>query len=290
MRNRNRVRPGFTLVELLVVIAIIGILVALLLPAINAARESARRTGCTNNMKQWGVALHNYHGAQNSLPEGCRDPSGWGWRAFSLPYLEEGVVFDTIDFDFWKKNTRPCWVSGLIPLDDFKEHAGSKYVDLLYCPSDPEKGVMCDWNQRKWHVSNYLGVSDQQDSHEMLGVPRLGPGDGTFYFGSKVKFRQISDGLSHTVIVGEVGIQEKDPWGFGICSWGTMDGWLAMNIGIAPGNDSSRAHLRHFWSYHPGGVNFMLADGSVHFFDEEIDLITLRALATIQGEEIVAEF
>ena len=296
MRNRNRVRLGFTLVELLVVIAIIGILVALLLPAINAAREAARRTGCTNNMRQWGIALHGYHDAQNSLPEGCMDPSGWGWRALSLPYLEESAIFETIDFDYWflHNPNKICWSGKSIELDQFGEHAGSKYISILFCPSDHLAGRLVGWENggRAFHVSNFLGVSDQKNNVEHLGRAVHGPGDGTFYFGSKTKFRQISDGLSHTVIVGEVGMQLKqiNKWGFGICSWGDKDGVLSMRIGIAPGNDSSPFHLTHWWSYHPGGVNFIFADGSVHFIDEAIDLATLRAMATVNGSEIISEF
>jgi prepilin-type N-terminal cleavage/methylation domain-containing protein/prepilin-type processing-associated H-X9-DG protein len=286
MRNPNRVQSGFTLVELLVVIAIIGLLVALLLPAVQSAREAARRTQCTNNMKQWGLALQNYHTTLRVLPPGCNYPSGWGWRAMSLPYLEQGAVHDMVDFDLGK----PCYNGNNLPPD----HAGEQYIDLLYCPSDPRAGQKTKWNsEREFHLSNYFGVSDQRKNAEHLGTEERGPngpGDGTFYFGSKVAFRHMTDGLSNTVIVGERGLRAENPWGYGICSWGTRDGFLSMQKGIAPGDDTIVAHEYHFWSYHPGGAHFLFGDGRVRYISEQVDLATLRALATIAGAEVVGEF
>jgi prepilin-type N-terminal cleavage/methylation domain-containing protein len=285
MTNRSRFRLAFTLVELLVVIAIIGVLVALLLPAVQSAREAARRTQCTNNLKQWGLALHGYHGAHETLPAGCLWPTGWGWRALSLPYVEQENIHNIVKQENHWDITVACWERGALPVN----HAGKKHLDLLYCPSDPLAGETSKWNGSEFHVSNYLGVSDQRRAVETLGRSRLG--DGTFYFDSEVSFGHILDGTSNTLIVGEVGINSRDKWGYGICSWGDRDGWLSMQIGIAPGDDIDRAHLRHFWSYHPAnGVNFLKADGSVRLLNEEVGLITMRALATINGEEVIGDY
>ena len=98
------------------------------------------------------------------------------------------------------------------------------------------------------------------------------------------------DGTSNTIIVGERGLQAEIPWGFGVCSWGNKDGWLSMKFGIAPGNDMDDAHNRHFWSYHPGGVQFLLGDSSVHFVADTVDLATLRSMSTINGQETIGEY
>jgi prepilin-type processing-associated H-X9-DG protein len=92
-------------------------------------------------------------------------------------------------------------------------------------------------------------------------------------------------------VVGERGLRAKKPWGFGICSWGTRDGFISAKIGVAPGDDTTAAHEYHFWSYHPGGAQFLLGDGSARMISENIDLATIRALATIKGgENIVGEY
>jgi prepilin-type processing-associated H-X9-DG protein len=191
-----------------------------------------------------------------------------------------------VDFDL----DVTCWRGNNLP----PIHAGDKYISLLYCPSDPRAGKTAKWDgDREFHLSNYLGVSDQNNAQEWLGFPppdSKGDGDGTFYFHSKVAFRHMTDGTSNCIVVGERGLQLENPWGFGICSWSDRDGVLSMAIGLAPGNDADPAHDRHFWSYHPGGAQFLLGDGSVRFISENASLATLRALASINGGEVVGEY
>lgn len=286
MKKQFRVPLGFTLVELLVVIAIIGVLIGLLLPAIQAAREAARRMSCANKIRQWGVALHNYHDANLSLPPGCIYPAGWDWRAMSLPYLEQSNLFDMVDFELDKT----CWQEGSLPED----HAAKKDFGLFYCPSEPLAGQTTHWNNQDFHVTNYLGISDQKKTGQHLGRGKPGTamekGDGTFYFDSDVEFREMTDGMSSCIIVGERGINEIDPWGYAICSWSNRDAVLSTRIGLAPGNNWDIAHDHHFWSYHPGGAHFMMADTSVHLINYDVSLKVIRALATIQGEEIIEDY
>jgi prepilin-type N-terminal cleavage/methylation domain-containing protein len=305
MSIRTHSRSAFTLVELLVVIAIIGVLVALLLPAVQSAREAARRTQCTNNLKQWGLALHGHHDAHGSFPEGCSDeePWGearWGWRAFSLPYMEQSVLYDQIDFT----DTRTCW-SGSANTDN---RVGEKLVPGLYCPSEPRAGETTYWHtpKRRFHLSNYFGISDSRmtnnaNNHEE-GSRRRPPDpndpveeccNGTFYWESKVAFRHITDGSSNTLIVGERGLRREPlfPYGYGICSDGTRDGFLSMQLGIAPGVDDKVVSEKHFWSYHPGNaVNFLKGDASVHLINSDVSLQVLQSLCSINWEEVVSEY
>jgi prepilin-type N-terminal cleavage/methylation domain-containing protein len=308
MRNRNRFPTAFTLVELLVVIAIIGVLVALLLPAVQAAREAARRTQCTNTIKQYGIAIHNYHDTFKVMPPGAYytkvDPvhNAWGWRAKLLPFMEQQTLYDLIDWEDREK----CWNSHLAA-----DNAGSYLLDFAYCPSEPLAGLPVTWSNyvNYFHLSNYMGVAgrgyhrnpnEPDPAKWQFGLygefatyrPKnpLKEADGCFFEDSKVSFRHITDGLSNTFVVGEHGLQpqEENPWSFGICAGGEKDGYIPMALGLVPGGVGD-SHERHFWGHHPGGVQFLKADGSGHFISTDTNLFTLIALSSIAGEEIIDE-
>ena len=207
-----RKQKGFTLVELLVVITIIGILIALLLPAVQAAREAARRMSCSNNLRQVGLGLHLYHETHGRLPSGWRgyqsgtstpsalgDP-GWGWAACILPFVEQGNVANSlVHYDrsiAAAENAEACKL----------------VLGLFRCPSDtgektftwtPDEGAGAAISELA--AANYIGVFGTQDVHK-CGNVALGQqctSDGTFYHNSGVSFADIKDGLSQTFVVGE---------------------------------------------------------------------------------------
>jgi len=197
----RRARLGFTLIELLVVIAIIAILIALLLPAVQQAREAARRTQCRNNIKQIGLALHNYHDnfglfppsgiyrfVDNSpvVPAGTTGaPCNYSWIAMILPYMDQAPLYNSINF------SAPLWGQQL-----GGEEISSKLIPMLLCPSDEGYGAANAW---KIGWTNYAG-SEGYDWHTRQGS-RL---NGIFQLITRVKIKDITDGTSNTVMVGEV--------------------------------------------------------------------------------------
>ncbi len=292
-----RRRAGFTLVELLVVIAIIGILIALLLPAVQAAREAARRTQCTNNLKQIGLALHMYHDVYHRLPAGwvgvdpqwpsrpwVAGPTGWGWAAVILPFLEQAnVEKNFIDYRLWVTDVR-------------HETARSFLIAIYRCPSDIGKPTFeledllheddpdhshDQHEDLEFAISNYVGNFGPNDIHdcENLSAGLQCASEGTFFHNSFLSFAQITDGLSQTFLVGE---RASDR---GYATWvGTPPGhqcFPSMVLGSTEIKLNYRGpHAHGFSSFHPGGANFLLGDGSVRFVSETIDFPVYKALST----------
>ena len=205
---------GFTLVELLVVIAIIGVLVSLLLPAVQAAREAARRAQCTNNLKQIGLAFHNYHDTHNVFPPAYRiqpgggnghgepDPStrdvgpGWAWGALLLPFLEQRPLHDHLDFAL------PCWAPAQYPFVETR-------LSVFLCPSASETDkpveVKNAGNQTvaTFGRSTYVANAGQDEPWVFTVDSYQGIADGPLYRNSTTRFADVTDGLSNTVFVGE---------------------------------------------------------------------------------------
>lgn len=262
-------RAAFTLVELLVVIAIIGTLVALLLPAVQAARESARRTQCTNNLKQWGLSMQNYHDSFNAIPSGAFLPSQWLWRAPLLPYLEENQIHQHIDY-----RTTLCFNAAAAA---GANNPNKFHVKVYSCPSDPYiKKLFRNYLGADYEAQSYMGVS---------GGLTLNAVDGTYFAASAIKYKDLKDGLSNTVVIGERGIPDDLFWGWGLCGQGTLDAFLSMQLGISKGEASDPADLWKFWGYHPGGVLFANADGAVKYVNYSTDYKILVAIATRDGGE-----
>jgi prepilin-type N-terminal cleavage/methylation domain-containing protein/prepilin-type processing-associated H-X9-DG protein len=293
-------RRAFTLVELLVVIAIVGILVALLLPAAMASRDAARRIQCTDNLKQIGLALLDYHNIHKVFPAGYASNydsdgndtgPGWGWASLILPQVEEQAIYKTIHFD--------------LPIEDPNNGVRVANIATFLCPTDDAKRV---WQAKSRDASgnpvavicevaaaNYVG---------MYGTTEPGvDGDGMFFRNSKVAMKDVTDGSSHTIAVGERAHQ------LGNATWtGSVTGAFLFpeddNIvsrpelehssgmvlghageGIGPG--AAGGDVNQFYSLHGAGANFLFVDGHVVFLSANMDYKIYLALATRGGGETI---
>ncbi|MCY2963966.1 MAG: DUF1559 domain-containing protein [Planctomycetota bacterium] len=296
----RRRRRGFTLIELLVVIAIIGVLVALLLPAVQQAREAARRSQCSNNLKQIGLALHNYHDTFNTFPPAAtvsaRDSKGagiasWGWGTSILPQLDQSTIFNDLN-----PNRTELDVLLRDPVARIKT---TTTIPVYKCPSDtaPRTNYERAFSNLEYGGPGYnagsrdfaAGTSSYAAVHGTYWVnagnavfDKLDPG-GVFFPTSNIKISDITDGASNTFLIGErrwsdfsavwVGIRNYQ--GFG--NWGSrmIQGIVSvpLNYGTpvfngTPDNNGSRQGCS---SNHTGGAHFLLGDGRVRFVSENIN-------------------
>ncbi|MBI1345835.1 DUF1559 domain-containing protein [bacterium] len=280
-----RQRSAFTLIELLVVIAIISLLIALLLPAVQQAREAARRTQCRNNLKQIGLALHNYHDQHNTFPPGevfssavPLDLSAWSWSVMILPYVDQSPLYNQL-----QPNSPGPFSAALVNPTSLALLRTS--LAVYQCPSDTGSPVNSDRPLLPpSHVT--VGKSNYVGSH---GVTRGTPGDGIFDHNSRRGLRDVTDGTSQTLLVGErsaadTGLSRASVWA-GITNPGstctaTDDGPFVI-LGNATYRMQSGQPLEPglitpcpmvtFSSLHDGGAHFLLCDGSVRFISENID-------------------
>lgn len=279
-RPRHR---GFTLIELLVVIAIIAVLIGLLLPAVQKVREAANRMSCANNLKQLGLAMHNYHDrmaafppgytSRGTWPDGTDRGPGWGWAAHILADVEYGHLMQQIDFS---RGVRDAAHAGLRTLR----------MSVFRCPSDQRIDtftvVSTDGQRTDMGHSNYVAVFG---SNEIEDDP--GRGNGMFFRNSAVRITDVTDGLSNTLMVGERSSNLGKPAWAGVVAR-TEEGWnLVLGSADHTPNDPD-AHAEDFWSRHPQGVNFLFADGSVRVIHDTIKPTTWLGLATRAGGEPVS--
>ncbi len=298
---------GFTLVELLVVIAIIGVLVALLLPAVQAAREAARRMSCSNNLKQLGIAVHNYHDTTQNFPisigpwpEGSSytaERNGKGWIVSILPQMEQMPLFEALSIGF---------------VGDFNSGGGimraecrnamKTQVPALYCPSDPDskknRTDRTQWSGIEVALTSYKGVLG---NNRMGGSSSIhqGPADchntincsGMFYrnnYQDRLTFAAVTDGTSNTLMIGEDVPSENTHSVAYYANGDYCSTHGPINYFPKPTNPTFWPNVMTFRSRHPGIAQFALADGSVRNISQTIDINLYQALATKAGAEAVS--
>lgn len=288
-------RKAFTLIELLVVIAIIAILVGLLLPAVQQAREAARRAQCKSNMRQVALALHTYQETHSTFPIGVLGTKGSSsaghvlttWQTLILPYVEQTSLYSEYDFDV---------------RFDHANNAGAVLQELsvYMCPSQSERAPV----NNKFGTSHYAACAGTTP----------GADDGMLFPLSSTRFRDVTDGVSNTLAAGEIAF-EFGGWARGAINSGGGSGggggggggqgfargvlrwWKAAPNCAQPGmnppettcSDSVERQFQ-FSSPHVGGSHFALGDGSARFIGETIDVDVLRSLATRNGNETVSSF
>ncbi|WP_437192164.1 DUF1559 domain-containing protein [Planctomicrobium sp. SH527] len=324
-RSRNRRQNAFTLIELLVVIAIIAILIALLLPAVQQAREAARRSQCKNNLKQLGLALHNYHDTVNTFP-----PSSVG-RCYPatpaptspilntngitmlLPYIEQTALYNKYNFSgpasTWNSVTGSADSSGLDPVASGNAAVVKTVIQAFLCPSDPGSPVLADATGNYGISATNTGTGGAKTCYDFVTFPWINGGCENWagsasttrrMFGgnSRCRIGDITDGTSNTVAMAETTlnvINGRPP------AWGYR-GW------VMPGIDLS-GHVINNWTWltndpiigrlgtwsrpgslHTGGIHVLLADGSVRFLSENIDTTTRRNLSYMADGEVLGEY
>jgi prepilin-type N-terminal cleavage/methylation domain-containing protein len=315
-------RRAFTLIELLVVIAIIGVLIALLLPAVQAAREAARRAQCTNNLKQIGLALHHYESTHGRLPSArTGSPHLWSALAQILPSLEGNTVYNTINFDLGSLPTAAR------PWDYGNATALRTIISTYLCPSDPNQHRLSpDFGPNNYVANSGTGIPNGGSFRPEDGPQAV---DGVFFDRSAVRYAEITDGLSNTAAFSETtrgngvdstGIAPIDrnrqygqgvsltsitddfcinaitlwvgqrgrEWARGSMLYATINHYYTPNHALMDcmsGNVIGRTAAR---SAHAAGVNLLCIDGSVRFVKNSVSLNTWRALSTRNGGDFLS--
>jgi prepilin-type N-terminal cleavage/methylation domain-containing protein/prepilin-type processing-associated H-X9-DG protein len=305
MRFSQRIRRAFTLIELLVVITIVGVLIALLLPAVQAAREAARRAECANNLKQIGLGMHNYHGLLNTFPpayitrvvDDTTNPEtgpGWGWGTMILSDLEQRPIYNAVNFSMAITDTGSMTVR-------------TANLSVFLCPSNVGSGPIT--------LKNEFGtvlISDLSAGQYVASAGQLEPGEfpatnnGVFYRNSPNGIKDITDGSSTTLMIGERSRNIGDATWVGaiptsqVCTnpeWVIQECEPAATILVshtgsaATGRiyvpNAKQSMVDDYWSFHPGGCNFLFCDGSVRFIKESVNPTIFSYLSTRAGGEVV---
>lgn len=352
-------RRGFTLIELLVVIAIIAILIALLLPAVQQAREAARKSQCRNNLKQLGVALHNYHDTHSALPAGYYsfgtttgagpawaniEPTtwdaapGWGWGTMLLPFMDQSALYDSLIID------QPIWASPNLPsvrtkVPGFLCPTSSGSEDSFLVTDEAGATLLPGGSQVELGRSHYVASHGQEECWGDRSGSALSAviftniytsgtttvsvngntsrvSDGPFCRNSKVLFRDVTDGLSNTIFLGEHSSKLSEKTWVGVVPGGASHPLISspdngsdsaatltmIHIGPSGGEQDTFGnpiihpinfptfHVGQMFSEHTGGGHVCLGDGSVRFISEYIDLFLFAAISSIGEEDEAGDF
>jgi len=318
--RRSKFLNGFTLVELLVVIAIIGVLVALLLPAVQAARAAARRTQCLNQVRQLVLALQNYHSSQRAFPAGTINEDGvlfkqprLTWMMQTFGYLEQNAIATGFDL----KAKAGC--AGGVWLDPTNAKVVRVPIDMLLCPSDTEGDLVhnhpdCGGEVSRGNYAGFFGNVHMGAATNENHPDRRDHRDAAFTMNNRIAMRHITDGSSNTMILGEVlkgisndrdyrGVHWYDHAGtsqiftrnppnsskadFLYASWCTKSLNLPeLNLPCRPGLADGSNNFASSRSRHPGGVHVGMADGSARFANEGVDLEVWQSMGSINQGEI----
>jgi prepilin-type N-terminal cleavage/methylation domain-containing protein len=315
-------RKGFTLIELLVVVSIIGLLISLLLPAVQKVREAANRMKCSNHLKQLGIAMHHYHDVEGSFPPGV-DVNRWSALAKLLPYMEQSSIYSSLDLN------NPLFLNNYYTVAPRNVLGVSQSLSFLLCPSDwgtPFFPIPASEDLLFFGPTNYVGCIGSGNN----GGARA-DADGVLFVSSRVRLADVTDGASNTALMSESLLGKGGPnfngrpsdpdiprvYGFfnsttlmdaALCQgpgqWNTDSGskWADGEVyctlydhGYLPNAPqwdciSKAANWKAARSRHQAGVNLLLADGAVRFVANQVDPATWHALGSRAGHEVLGDF
>jgi len=312
---RSRSNRGFTLIELLVVIAIIAILIALLLPAVQQAREAARRTQCKNHLKQWGLALHNYHDVAGQFPPSCINPGSNRSPEFVppgmvrnttgylllLPYLEQAPLYNQIDFNLPTGPEDWMGVGVGVAGTATQDVLDGVVIPIQYCPSDPiydsphtgnATGVYASKEFTRVNYGFVHETSEYGDGAGRLWSANTSTARSAFGINRSARIADIKDGTSNTMLMIETP-QHKHSKSYGPFLQAFTHTHFICTYNRRINERYNGNPYPYAWgagSQHTGGCQTVLGDGSVRFLSENIDRSLLRALESISGGEVLGEF